>query len=614
MYYSIAFTISFVAAAVSMVGGAIYLAWDLSFPAVVAAAAIAFAVCAVILRKILRKTVSHEEGTSGLAERKPSKLWAAGLVPFAVLIAVCFIMLFRSASEAAMNTPWKIVPPLFWTALIAAAALGTALLMRAGKTTAGLALLGLLATSLSVAAIVYAIGYGYDPFVHVAAEQHIMEHGFVAPKTPYYAGQYALTVMIARFTGLAIRTIDVWLLPALAALGITGAVGIAAAAARQKAGAWAAGFLCLLPLAPFINTTPFGLACLYCLLSAIVALGAQKEPRVKYAVWIFALASLATHPIAGIPAVALAAIIQFRNKFAAFGIAFLAAAALPALFVLSAGGFSPSWDRIQTLVLPFEIPLTRFRGLGDPLYAIGTLAALAILIASFRRFPHFLAALSAALSGVMVAGFADFSYLPDSEQGWYASRLLMVAIVIAVPAAATSAGRLFERSSGGGWRSLAAITACVFFFVGGTYLAYPRHDRYVISKGWSTSKSDVSAVHAIAADAGSEPYVVLAAQPVSAAALREFGFFRYFNSAEGQLFAYPVPTGGPLYQYYLKMIYDEPSSEYMKQAMELAGVKLGYFVVNSYWTRADHIIGRAKDTSEKWFGIDNADYVFRYTK
>ena len=48
--------------------------------------------------------------------------------------------------------------------------------------------------------------------------------------------------------------------------------------------------------------------------------------------------------------------------------------------------------------------------------------------------------------------------------------------------------------------------------------------------------------------------------------------------------------------------------------MELAGVKRGYFVVNSYWTRADHIINRAQQTSEKWFGIDNADYVFRYSR
>jgi hypothetical protein len=135
----------------------------------------------------------------------------------------------------------------------------------------------------------------------------------------------------------------------------------------------------------------------------------------------------------------------------------------------------------------------------------------------------------------------------------------------------------------------------------------------VLSKGWNTSASDISTVIAINDDAGNEPYIVLAAQPVSAAALSKFGFFQYYDTPEGQIFAYPVPTGGPLYQYFLKMIYTEPSSEYMKQAMALAGVKRGYFVVNSYWTGADHIIARAKQTSESWFGINNADYVFRYS-
>jgi len=264
--------------------------------------------------------------------------------------------------------------------------------------------------------------------------------------------------------------------------------------------------------------------------------------------------------------------------------------------------------------MPFETPLTRFHAFGDPLYALGLAAAILIIVGTFTNRTYLLAAASAALSGLLVSASIDFSYLPDSEQGGYAARLLVITLLIACPAAAAAIAKLFAKTAGSPWRNLVAISAIAFFFAGGVYLAYPRADGYVLSKGWNTSTADISAVRAIGQDAGSESYIVLAAQPVSAAALKEFGFFRYFDTNEGQVFAYPVPTGGPLYQYYLKMIYDEPSSEYMKQAMDLAGVKLGYFVVNSYWTRSEHIISRTRETSQKWFGIDNAVYVFRYQK
>ena len=542
------------------------------------------------------------------------RVWALALAPILTLAAVCFIVLARNQSGLSMNTPWTRVPQLFWIALALASAGAAALLARARANASYVAAFALLAVGTCVAAVIYHIGYGYDPFVHAAAERHILETGVIAPKTVYYSGQYALVVLISFVTKLPVETIGVWLVPALAALAVPAAACYAARAMKRSAGTLCAALLAIFPIASFIDTTPFGLAALYVALAAILGLAAKNDERIKLSVWIFAAAAFITHPIAGVPALAFAAIVQCRKTLWKILAAVAGAVALPVLFAVSGNGFSFSWQRIAAITLPFDLPFTRFHALGDPAYAVGLLAAIAIALGALRNRTHLLAAGSAALSGILIALSIDFSYLPDSEQGGYAGRLLVVALLIAAPAAAAEIAKLIKKAADRPLRLVLAAMAVAFLFSSGVYLAYPRADAYVISKGWNTSETDLAAVTAVRDDAGGEPYIVLAAQPVSAAALSKFGFFKYYDTPEGQIFAYPVPTGGPLYQFFLKMIYAEPSAEYMKQAMALAGVKRGYFVVNSYWTGADHIIARAKQTSESWFGINNADYVFRYSR
>ena len=622
MLYSIALGIAVVAAVISSVGGVVYLAWNLSAPALILVLVVSAAVSFLLIKYIFKKmtvrsaiavtfTLGPDE-TAG--QNEGGGAWALALAPILALAGVCLLILARNQTDAAVNTPWGQVPQLFWIGLALAAAAGAAMMLRARANASYLATFALLAAGVSVAAIVYRIGYGYDPFVHAAAEQHILNTGVIDPKTIYYSGQYALVVLVSFITKLPVDVIGVWLLPALAAVSIGAAAAFAAKTMKRRAGIFCAALLTVLPLASFIDTTPFGLAALYCLLAAILALAVKNDERMKMLVWLFAFAAFMTHPIAGIPALVFAAIIQFRKPLWKFISAFIGAAALPALFAISNKGFSFSLDRIGSIAVPFDLPLTRFHALGDPVYAIGAAAAIIIIVGVARNRDYLLAAASAAISGALIAVSIDFSYLPDGEQGGYAGRLLVIALLVAAPAAAAETAKLLGKTVGKPWRAATAVVAIAFMFTGGVYLAYPRADAYVISKGWNTSATDMSAVEAVNDDANGEPYIVLAAQPVSAAALSKFGFFKYYDTPEGQIFAYPVPTGGPLYQFFLKMIYIDPSSEYMNEAMALAGVKRGYFVVNSYWTDADHIIARAKQTSESWFGINDADYVFRYIK
>ena len=143
------------------------------------------------------------------------------------------------------------------------------------------------------------------------------------------------------------------------------------------------------------------------------------------------------------------------------------------------------------------------------------------------------------------------------------------------------------------------------------YVSYPRYDVYFNSRGYSTSQDDIEAVKIIEKTAA-KPYIVLANQQVSVAALKELGFDNYFQTPNGQIFFYPIPTGGRLYQYYLDMVYKKPSREIMTQARSLAGVNESYLIVNKYWYQSGRVINEAKLSANSWQTINNEVYIFKY--
>jgi hypothetical protein len=143
------------------------------------------------------------------------------------------------------------------------------------------------------------------------------------------------------------------------------------------------------------------------------------------------------------------------------------------------------------------------------------------------------------------------------------------------------------------------------------YISYPRYDKYFNSRGYSVGINDLNAVKLINQDA-KEPYIALADQQVSVAALKEFGFSNYYQTAAGLIYFYPIPTGGPLYQYYLDMVYKNPDQKTMQGALDLSGVKVGYLVVNKYWNESGKIINEAKLDADSFFNVNNEVYIFKY--
>ena len=129
-------------------------------------------------------------------------------------------------------------------------------------------------------------------------------------------------------------------------------------------------------------------------------------------------------------------------------------------------------------------------------------------------------------------------------------------------------------------------------------------------------------MYAIDDAVGTRSHVVLGNQSVSAAALREFGFRNYF----GNLFYYPIPTGGVLYQFFLQMnetpthtialqAMDAANSSCQQSACDLLPVDTLFFVVNDYWWDAPRIVETAKNTADDWFSIAGPKvHVFRYDR
>jgi hypothetical protein len=403
----------------------------------------------------------------------------------------------------------------------------------------------------------------------------------------------------------------------------------------------------IIPLSAFVSTTPQGLADLFFLLTAMIGAAwlHAHSPPLGFVI-LLAAASVAVHPLAGIPALfclALLMTVKLRHeglvlpqvsKAVVFTILIIAASlAVPLAFSLRAGtGGLPIEEAIKKPIttvigsIPFEKPGidTRFLPLldfaefvnrnRDTLWLFMAIAGAWLLGKKkpYRRSALALGGLSIALissSAILRSGFT-FQDVIGYEQGNYAARLYEAGLLAATP--------LVLAAFAWWWRALSKTDAPVRFLMSIAfaatvaalvYGAFPRLDDYRWSRGYSTSAHDVAAVRWINTQAIG-PYVVLANQSVSAAALSEFGFRTYY----GDQFYYSIPTGAPLYQRYLEMSYKTPSRDTMDAAMREMGVPTAYFVINDYWTDSARIIESAKKTADDWREIDGGKiFIFHYT-
>jgi hypothetical protein len=492
--------------------------------------------------------------------------------------------------------------------------------------------------SLSVAVIVYKIGYGFDPFIHQATMELIDKKGLVTPKPFYYLGEYGLIVVLHKLTGLSIYLLNKFLVPIMAALFLPLAAYRLTDQKNSNQARWLTSlFILILTFSPLIATTPQNLSYIFLILT--ITAGLTK----KNLLWplILAGATLAIHPLTGIPALSWCLVVAL-NKYAnnlkkktyqilKYSLFSISALALP-LALFFAGGSNLkkiNWD-LYFIFEPLKNLFTNLSGAGQEnwllnfvyffsynynLWLILIISGSLIFFYRYSQKANFgsLIFINLALTvSYFISSQIIFTDLINYEQTNFAGRLLTLISLFFLPFIILGIQNLINLIlSKDKPTKIFWLLVGVGLITASLYVSYPRFDKYFNSRGYSTSANDLTAVATIEKDA-SGPYVVLANQQASVAALKELGFDHYYKTSLGQVYFYPIPTGGPLYQYYLDMVYKSPSRETMAEARKLTGVEESYLIVNKYWHQSGQIINEAKLSADTWQAINNAVYIFKY--
>lgn len=564
-----------------------------------------------------------------------------------LILAIIFnilalIILFQKQTELALISPWEQLNNWFFITI----ALGSFFTLLTFSQTGSdaykrILFIVYLFSIFSVAAIIYLLGYGFDPHIHYATVVEINSFGSILPKTPYYLGQYSLVIFFHKIFGFNLQLINTWLVPLGAALSLPFLLSYLHQKRKQINLAWIASLLLiLLGFTPFIVTTPQNLSYLFLIATVIFVYKKTAWPLSL----VSALASFSIHPLAGIPALlivgaSLLTNLKTKNTLIAFllkpinsAIVFIT---ILSLAIWSIAGFSiPQFNHLSlSLALPiFENSNNYALNLGyffinNQIWLISVLIILTIFYrqkiwqrrSQEEKQGAILLSLAASATFVTYLISMNFSFpkLIAYEQDGYTSRLLTIVLIIALPLfwelfyfLAKKATKLKTN------QQILISLALALLFLTSIYASYPRFDDYHNSRGYSTGSDDLQAVIIAEELAKQEKYIVLANQQVSAAALKELGFQnRYLNIDNEEIYFYPIPTGGKLYQYFLDVSYKKAERATMLKAMDFAQVDRAYLIVNKYWWASTKIIAEAKMSADSWYKIgEGENYLFEYLR
>lgn len=569
----------------------------------------------------------------------------SGLLAWLV-IAGDFILiriLYLRGTGAVLQSPWQLVS---WKFFLAFALLTFLLLIFVKRTESSkLSVFTIFVHSLlmvSVAYFVYKLGFGFDPFIHRAAENFIDKFGAILPKTPYYIGQYVLVVALAKLTAISIGTWDKFLLPFLEALFIPPLVFLALRHGLNLE-RWQARLGSILfflwPFTSFISTTPQDMANFLAIVTILFGLLYLATNLVPW--WlplIFTMAALITHPLTGLPLVIYYFLIILektpgRQRLLYLPAILLSLAILPLVFIFfaHAGWHAPHWGELGRMVmsaLPQPRPDQPFSWLQSWLYVYNFLLPLIFVIFSIfgswelwekepAKRPFIWLSWLIWLVFIANAGILrlclTFSGVSAAEQGQYPARLYHFSFYLLLPLFLY--GIIFLINKISGRKTALVFIALSLLLTVSFYLSYPRVDAYSYSRYFNTSATDILAVRQIAQKSVGADYIVLGNTSFSAAAIQEYGFQKYFSSPSGPLFFYALPTGGPLYQLYEKMVYEKTSRETMNEAMDMAGVKLSYLVLHNYWNSFKTAEPKARAAADEWWQLDSGRVeIFQFKK
>ncbi|MBI5076826.1 hypothetical protein HZB94_00375 [Candidatus Falkowbacteria bacterium] len=569
---------------------------------------------------------------------KPSLYILAFTLIYLALSSLNFYFLFRARTDEAIASPWNILPTHFFI-IFFIATIFLLLIIRFNKNNSlPLILIIIHAFQLSsVALIVYKIGYGFDPFIHLAAMKNILADGALLPKTFYYIGEYSLIIFLAKLLGVGLGFINKALLPLLFSVFLPTTIYYSFADGLNwtKRNALIAALAALfLPVAYFINTTPQGLTNLLAIMIIFLSLlYRQNKILIQYLLFL-SLVALTIHPLYGAPITLYVLYVFLRArpvrrsiKIAAIAaIGLIGAIIFPLLFIFNSlvNKFNVALSAPSALAFPqlfffkkqfnFAFDLLYVYGFNYRIIFIG-LAVAGFLFVCLRKkhrdYAHFIViAAILFLNFFIVKNFLNFEFATEQNKLDYLDRIVELALYFLLPVFLYLISAFSDGHSRKFVENVFFVLVMSMAITASLYFSYPVKDNYKNSHSFNVSQADVDTVQFIEQRTNGD-YIVLANQMVGAAAIREFDFKKYYH---GQ-FYYSIPTGGAnFYQYFNKMIFEKPAREHVKAAMDMAGVKNAYFVVNDYWTNSRKIIAAAKQNADEWFSIAGGRNIVFYYK
>ena len=564
---------------------------------------------------------------------------------FAYIITyiVCLFLIINQRSSDVIASPWQLIPHLFF-AFFGALTILFILIAYLNRNNKLPLILFIAQTFLmsSVALIIYQIGYGYDPFLHLAAEKVIDATGTLTPKTFYYIGEYSLIIFLKNLTQLSLDTFNRALLPILFSVFLpTSLYYFFQAFSAKKRFALTAGLLAFtLPLTYFINTTPQGLTNLLCLIIILLSFLVSSKQLSIYYLFFLTVLTCTIHPLYGVPIGLFVLFTWLRTsalnaKLKIAGqclIGLISTIVFPILFlgnsILSANkinlgltGINFQWENLFKFkkMYNFLYDLLYVYGYNFKLIYLILVAVSIFILWRFGKLRFFRTTLLFAgiflVNYLITKFFVNLSFVINQDKELFLNRILELAFYFLMPAFIYAVYLIVKKSfqeKGNYWGRIFILFATVLILTMSLHFSYPIFDNYKNSKEYNVTQADIDSVHYIKDNARGD-YIVLANQMVAAAAIREFGFEKYYNGN----FYYSIPTGNEknIYDYYKKMVFEEPKKENALAAMNVAGVNQAYLIVNKYWTNFPKIVERAKLTADSWQAIDNGDnYIFLYKK
>ena len=373
-----------------------------------------------------------------------------------VCLAAWWIACFDVAILESIRSPWLVLNPFTISALGLAAAFMSAMILRGSRKAALPLFIFVLLSALGLAAAIYPLGYGFDPFIHRATVEHIAQFGTITPKPLYYIGEYILELCGALIFSLPLKVFDAWLVPVLSSILLTGSAWIGFGK-EQRTGILA---LLFVPLSAFISTTPQSLA--YVLTASLLFLSLpllrkEKTPIPLSILWMLAVAAISTHPLAGIPAfiyttlvsVCVSNIARHLRILLSTLIALIGSVALPFIFAIQAQisglamSFSPEglWDISRVDLTSFfdNRYSTWLDGMylfiENQLWILLLFATISVVLMRRMRNNHLplLAALMWFVNFWFLSTTLEFSFLIEYERANYADRLLVMTMIFLLP-------------------------------------------------------------------------------------------------------------------------------------------------------------------------------------